>query len=122
MSKIQTKINFVEKKKTSARLQETFKAKQNQIENKAVSLSISPCKVKNSPSKSFMRNDKFSDKENNENITNVVGKMNPVVVLHRSPTKPVRFEVQKETEEKYKLRSSPLKRCSFSPRKNSSQG
>lgn len=170
MSKVQTKLNFVEKKKTSARLEETFNSKEK-IKKVNAKLKTDYSCISNSPnkllaskkinsistsSKSCDSNEEPSGKENRNYLINDICKRNPVVVLFRSPSKfdngirscsinderpqekvrDVVNEVQKpscvlnlnespmkcterrnQENERYVLRSSPLKRAALSPEK-----
>lgn len=174
MSKVQTKLNFVEKKKTSVRLEETFNSKEK-IKHVNAKLKTDYSYISNSPnkllaskkvnsiitsSKSYDSNEEPSGKENRNYINNEISKRNPVVVLFRSPSKfdngirscsvndektqqtvrdivnevhkpscvlnlsesPIKCTERRNTEnERYVLRSSPLKRTS-SPNKIKNSG
>lgn len=100
MSTVQTKLNFLEKKKTSARLQETFKLKEKSKDISTIS-KLDHVLISNSPNKhnaskqinskftsSKLRgsNEELSGKEN-QNVIHEISKRNPVVVLFRSPSK-----------------------------------
>lgn len=101
MSKVQTKLNFVEKKKTSVRLEKTFNSKEKVKNVNAKSKTDYGC-ISNSPnklltakkfnsictsSKSYDSNEEPSDKENRNYTISEISKRNPVVVLFRSPSK-----------------------------------
>ncbi|XP_046676138.1 cell division control protein 6 homolog [Homalodisca vitripennis] len=123
MSKVQTKLNFIEKKKTSARLQEQFSKKQKDLNHKSAVINDDELHNCKSPVKVLADKNEVIEKKHSKKrgvLNKCLEKENQATFKNRSlsPDKTGAPDTpSKQEEDRHLLRSSPLKRASTSPDK-----